>query len=160
MDALSEVLGHVRLKDTSWACVLAGTPWGLELEEMKGCVRFHYVTRGSCWLSVDDVQHPRIALSGGDLAVLPHGHAHTVRDQPRSPVASLQQALQRAASLSASADHRVKVGSGGAETNLVYGAFFIDDPDDAPILAMHGETVVAICRLNGATLQPTRVLNT
>jgi AraC-like DNA-binding protein len=135
MDALSEVLGHVRLKDTRWACVLAGTPWGLDLEEMKGCVRFHYVTRGSCWVSVQGVAQPRIALSGGDLAVLPHGHAHTVREQPRSRVTSLHEAMQRVASLSTSADHRVKVGGAGAETNLVYGAFIIDDPDEAPILA-------------------------
>ncbi len=134
MDALSEVLGHVRLKDTSWACILAGSPWGLELEEMKGCVRFHYVTRGSCWLSVEDVAHPRVALSGGDLAVLPHGHAHTVREQPRSRVASLHQAMDRAA-LRSSADHRVKMGGAGAETNFEYGAFMIDDPDEAPILA-------------------------
>jgi AraC-like DNA-binding protein len=123
------------LKEASWACILAGTPWGLELEEMKGCIRFHYVTRGSCWLAVEDVAHPRIALSGGDLAVLPHGHAHTVREQPRSRVASLREVMQREASLSTVADHRMKVGGSGAETNLVYGAFIIDDPDEAPILA-------------------------
>lgn len=75
MDALSEVLGHVRLKDAGWACILAGTPWGFSLEATKGCVRFHYVTRGSCWLSAEGVAQPRVALSGGDLAVLPHGHA-------------------------------------------------------------------------------------
>ena len=131
---MSDVLGHVRLKDTSWACVLAGAPWGLELEEMKGCIRFHYVTRGSCWVSLEGVAQPRIALSGGDLAVLPHGHAHTVREQPRSRVTSLHRVMQRA-SLSTSADHRVKVGGAGAETNLVYGAFIIDDPDETPILA-------------------------
>lgn len=135
MDALSDVLGHVRLKDTSWACVLAGTPWGLELEEMKGCVRFHYVTRGSCWVSVKGVAQPRIALSGGDLAILPHGHAHTVREQPRSRVTSLQHAMQRAASRSIGADHHVTVGGAGAETNLVHGAFIIDDPDEVPVLA-------------------------
>lgn len=150
MDALSEVLGHVRLKDTSWACVLAGTPWGLELPKTSGCIRFHYVTRGSCWLAVNgtavkttaangtavkSTAAPRIALSGGDLAVLPHGHAHTVRDQPRSRTTSLDAAVQRAA-FSSTTDHRVKVGGAGAETNLVYGAFFIDEPDEAPILAM------------------------
>lgn len=35
----------------------------------------------------------------------------------------------------------------------------IDDPE-APVLALNGDNVVAICRLNGVTLQPTRVLNT
>lgn len=135
MDALSEVLGHVRLKDTRWACVLAGTPWGFELEEMPGCVRFHYVTRGSCWISVKGVDQTRIALSGGDLAVLPHGHAHTVREQPRGRVTSLQEAIQRVASRPTSTDHHVKVGGTGPQTNIVHGAFLVDDPDEAPILA-------------------------
>lgn len=33
------------------------------------------------------------------------------------------------------------------------------DPDH-PIIAVHGERVVAICRISGATISPTRVLNT
>lgn len=43
--------------------------------------------------------------------------------------------ITAAASRSTSTDHHVKVGGGGAETNIVHGAFIIDDPDDAPILA-------------------------
>ena len=84
MDALSEVLGHVRLKDTSWACFGASAPWGVSLREAKRCVRFLYLMRGNCWLSIDKTSQPRIALSGGDLAVMPQGHGYAIRDQPRS----------------------------------------------------------------------------
>jgi len=38
----------------------------------KSCVRFHYMVRGSAWLSVDNTEQPDVALSGGDLAVLLH----------------------------------------------------------------------------------------
>jgi AraC-like DNA-binding protein len=90
---------------------------------------------GANGTAVKGTAQPRIALSGGDLAVLPQGHAHTVREQPRSRVTSFDEVMQRAEALSTS-DHRVKVGGAGAETNLVYGAFFIDDPEEATILAM------------------------
>ena len=90
MDALSEVLSSVRLKSTIWVCSQAAAPWGLSLGAARSkcaarsTVRFHYVTRGSCWLSVDKHSEPRIALSGGNLVVLPLGHGHMLRDQPLS----------------------------------------------------------------------------
>jgi len=81
---MSEVLSSVRLKSTQGAA-----PWACRHVKPRSCetrwkVRFHYVTRGSGWLSVDKHSEPPIALSGGDLVVLPLGHGHTLRDQPRS----------------------------------------------------------------------------
>src|SRR6478672_13451366 len=84
MDALSAVLAPVRLQQTRWALTVGRTPWGVALSGGKSCVRFHYMVRGSAWLSVDDTNEPDVALSGGDLAVLPLGHAHVLRDHPRS----------------------------------------------------------------------------
>jgi AraC-like DNA-binding protein len=135
MDALSEVLGHVRLKDTSWACFLASTPWGISFREMKGCVRFHYVSRGSCWLSLEKSSQPRIALSGGDLAVLPQGHGHAIRDLPRSFTTKFDELVKRSESLTPGTVHHLKVGRAGAETSMIYGAFMIDDRFETPMLA-------------------------
>jgi len=135
IDALSEVLGHVRLKDTSWACSQASAPWGISFREAKGCVRFHYVMRGSCWLSIDKSAAPRIALSGGDLAVLPQGHGHTIRDQPRSGHTSFDEVLRRAAAETSGVVHHVKFGGAGAQTSLIYGAFMIDAPVETPMLS-------------------------
>jgi hypothetical protein len=84
MDALSAVLAPVRLQQTCWAFTVGRAPWGLAFPGGQSCIRFHYVLRGSAWLSVDKTDEPRIALSGGDLAVLPLGHAHVLRDHPRS----------------------------------------------------------------------------
>jgi AraC-like DNA-binding protein len=135
MDALSEVLGRVRLRDTSWACVIAGSPWGVSFPEARGCVRFHYVSRGSCWLSVDKSSQPRIALSGGDLVVLPQGHAHTIREQPRGPAVGFDEAVKRAASLNQGFVHHVGIGGPGARTSLIYGAFTFDESFETPVLA-------------------------
>jgi AraC-like DNA-binding protein len=135
MDALSEVLSHVRLKETRWACALASAPWGIAHPETKGCVRFHFVSRGSCWLSVDKSSQPRVALSGGDLVLLPQGHGHVIRDQPRSHLTKFEELMSRAQSDAPGGVHRVSLGSGGAETNIIYGAFMLDDPFEIPMLA-------------------------
>jgi AraC-like DNA-binding protein len=135
MDALSEVLGHVRLKDTSWACLLATSPWGVSLREAKGCVRFLYVVRGGCWLSIDEASQPRTALSAGDLAVMPQGHGYTIRDQPRSSTIRFDELARRATSATTGVTHHLKVGGAGAEANIVHGAFMIDDPFETPMLA-------------------------
>src|SRR5580693_4641155 len=78
MDALSAVLAPVRLQQTCWAFTVGRAPWGLAFMGGKSCVRFHYVVRGSAWLHVGDADEPDVALSGGDLAVLPLGHAHVL----------------------------------------------------------------------------------
>lgn len=130
MDALSDVLAHVRVKDTSWACLSGTAPWGVSAHEVTGCVRFLHVVRGSCWLALEN-SGERIALSGGDLAVMPQGHGFKVRDQPRSSSLKLDELMRRAAPGS----HHVSFGGGGAETNLIQGAFVIADPDETPMLA-------------------------
>ena len=82
MDALSAVLAPVRLQRTRWAFTAGRAPWGLSVPATKCCIRFHYLLHGNAWLSLDK---ERVALSGGELAVMPRGHAHTLRDHPRSP---------------------------------------------------------------------------
>jgi AraC-like DNA-binding protein len=135
MDALSEVLGHIRLKDTSWACFCATAPWGVGLKKAPGCVRFLYVLRGSCWLSIDRAAQPRIALAGGDLAVLPQGHGYAIRDQPRSLTVHLDELVRRAAGAAGGVVHHLRFGGAGAETNMIHGAFMVDDPFETPLLA-------------------------
>jgi AraC-like DNA-binding protein len=135
MDALSEVLGHVRLKDTSWACFGATAPWGVSLREAKGWVRFLYVVRGNCWLSVDRTSQPRIALAGGDLTVMPHGHGFLLRDQPRSSAINFDELVRRNASSRQGIIHHLKLGGAGVETNMIHGAFLIDDPFETPMLS-------------------------
>lgn len=137
MDALSAVLAPVRLQKTRWASTIARAPWGLTVPGAKNCVRFHYLVRGSAWLAVDkskDKDAPQVALSGGDLAVFPHGHGHALRDDPRSPLRSWNVCARSATEPTPGVLH-MNLGTKGAETTFISGAFVIDDPLATPILA-------------------------
>jgi AraC-like DNA-binding protein len=133
MDALSAVLAPVRLQQTRWALTVGRTPWGVALSVGKSCVRFHYMVRGSAWLSVDKTDEPDVALSGGDLAVLPLGHAHALRDHPRSASVQFDDVAQCD---SRSAVMQLEVGARGPETNFVTACFVLDDPLARQILAV------------------------
>ena len=133
MDALSAVLAPVRLQQTRWAFTVGRTPWGVALAGGKGCVRFHYVVRGSVWLSVDDTNEPDVALSGGDLAVLPLGHAHVLRDHPRSATVRFDDVAQCD---SRSAVMHLDLGAKGTETSFVTACFILDDPLARQILTV------------------------
>jgi AraC-like DNA-binding protein len=133
MDALSAVLAPVRLQQTRWAFTVGRTPWGVALSRGKSCVRFHYMVRGSAWLSVDKTDEPAVLLSGGDLAVLPLGHAHSLRDLPGS---SSVQFDDVARCDSRSAVMQLEIGAKGPEANFITACFVLDDPLAQQILAV------------------------
>jgi len=133
MDALSAILAPVRLQQTCWAFTVGRAPWGLAFPGKTSCVRFHYVVRGSAWLHVDGADEPDVALSGGDLAVVPLGHTHVLRDHPRSAAVGVDDVAQCG---SRSVVMQLDVGAKGAETNFVTGAFVLDDPLARQILAV------------------------
>jgi AraC-like DNA-binding protein len=133
MDALSAVLAPVRLQQTCWAFTVGRAPWGLTFPGRKSCIRFHYVVRGSAWLSVDHTDEPDVALSGGDLAVLPLGHGHVLRDHPRSPPVHVDDVAQCD---SRSVIMQLEVGAKGQETSFVTGAFVLEDPLARQLLAV------------------------
>ena len=59
-------------------------PWGRAFPPMPG-VALHIVVRGSCWLVPPGEAEP-VALEVGDVALLPHGHAHGMADRPGRPL--------------------------------------------------------------------------
>jgi hypothetical protein len=122
MDALSAVLAPVRLQQTRWALTAGRSPWGVSLPGGKNCVRFHYMVRGNAWLSVGKSNEPDLALSGGDLAVLPLGHAHVLRDHPRSALVRFEDVAQCD---SRSAVLQLELGKRGPETNFVTACFML-----------------------------------
>ena len=133
MDALSAILAPVRLQQTCWGFTVGRAPWGLTFPGRKSCVRFHYVVRGSVWLSVDNRDEPAVALTGGDLAVLPLGHGHVLRDHPGSASGHVDDVAQCG---SRSIIKQFEVGAKGPETNFVTGAFVLEDPLARQILAV------------------------
>lgn len=70
----------------------------------------------------------RIALSGGDLAVLPLGHAHELLDDPHTRPTSVDDVAECG---SRSVVMQLEVGAkgpGASETHFITGAFVLDDP--------------------------------
>lgn len=133
MDALSAVLATVRLQQTCWGFTIGRAPWGIAFTGTKSCVRFHYIVRGGAWLSVKNSDEPDVALSGGDLAVVPLGDSHVLRDDPGSVPVNVDDVAQCG---SRSVIMHLAVGAKGPETSFVTGAFVLDDPSARQILAV------------------------
>ena len=81
VDPLGEALHFLRMSGTFYCRSEFTAPWGLELPPMPGCLMFHVVTSGRCWLEVEGAE-PRL-LQPGDLALVPHGEGHRPGERAR-----------------------------------------------------------------------------
>jgi len=79
-DPLGETLHLLRLTGTLYCRSELTAPWGIELPPFEGCMMFHVVTAGHCWLEVEG-EEPQL-LPQGSLALVPHGHGHAIRSNP------------------------------------------------------------------------------
>ncbi len=86
-DPLADALKYLRMDGVFYCRSELTGPWGLDLPPMPGCLWFHVVTSGSCWLV--DSAGEKTFIRRGDLAVLPHGAGHRVLDEPGSPSRSV-----------------------------------------------------------------------
>lgn len=122
-DALGEALHLLQLRGVYYTRSELTAPWGLALPRVPDSLMFHVVTAGSCWLEVPGAVPLR--LQAGDLAVVPHGGGHRLRDDPASPVvdrfAQPHRRLGEGYEL-------LRYGGGGAATSMVCGAVRYDHP--------------------------------
>src|SRR5262249_27120926 len=129
LDPLGDALAAVRFRSTIFCRSDMTAPWGFSVAG-RDIATFHFVEEGQCWLEVDGVS-PKLRLVAGDLVLLPHGHAHVVRDAPRSPVARLDDLIEtRLEPDRATLRH----GGGGAPTTLICGGFTFESRDALPFL--------------------------
>lgn len=73
MDVLTDVLDRVRLKGTVLFHYELGRPWSLSLPKFPDAV-FHYLSRGSAGLALEDGRTVRI--SAGDFVLVSRGEPH------------------------------------------------------------------------------------
>jgi AraC-like DNA-binding protein/mannose-6-phosphate isomerase-like protein (cupin superfamily) len=128
-DLLSEFLRSLRVRSTTYCFSEMTTPWGFRVEA-QAVAAFHFVVSGACWIEAQDLDRP-IRLQTGDLAVVPPGHAHQVRDDLRSPVRPLQQII---ASHASQEGRRLQWGGDGARTQLLCGHLIFEDGAALPPL--------------------------
>jgi AraC family transcriptional regulator, alkane utilization regulator len=127
-DALGSVLADVRFRSTIFCRSEMTAPWGFSISG-RDIATFHFVEQGSCCLEVSDVK-AMTRLHAGDLVILPHGHAHVMRDAPASSVRRLDDLLAE----QPADDGMFTFGGGGPATRLICGGFIFDDREALPFL--------------------------
>lgn len=147
MDVLSDVLRECRVEGSVFCRFELGTAWAVAYPA-GDIAAFHVVTQGDCVLEVTagpdgaPVPRTRHALAEGDLVVLPHGHAHVLRDGPLDPPrdgapvvppASIE-ALVRMDGPGGPYGAAVRLGEGATAAGYVCGAFRFGDPRASALL--------------------------
>ena len=80
IDALSDIMQHVRLRSCVYFQRDFFGPWGMEIKD-TGFAQFHVVTHGNCVVIVDGQAHD---CTRGDVLFFPRGHEHILADKPNS----------------------------------------------------------------------------
>ena len=149
-DVLADVLGVTLLRSALYKRVEGRAPWGLSIPE-KPRAAFYLVARGSALLELKGEK--ALSLSAGDVAFLPHGTAHTLRDSETTPTRVVCDGAPRAFG---GARH---IGGTGAPCSIIAG-FFEREAGRVPVLLerMPNAVVVSPAESNvepwlGATVQ-------
>ena len=93
MDGLSEILNSFGVSATLFSQARFGTPWAVHTPALPTGI-FHVIVSGGAYLRVDG-EAPR-ALATGDIALLPHGHAHVMASDSAGapvPIASISKTV-------------------------------------------------------------------
>jgi AraC-like DNA-binding protein len=136
-DPVTQLLRVVRVRSTIYCRSLMRAPWGFGVEA-HGNPAFHVVTSGGCWLAVDG-EPDQIALSAGDLVVLPSGPRHWMRDHPETRATELEEIL---AATQLDDRGRLHHGGSGPRTTLLCGGFVLEGGAAHPILSALPRTLV------------------
>ena len=161
-DAVSSLLNAVKVHSSVFCLSDLGAPWGFEVAASK-IAKFHLVLEGKCWLQPQG--SGAILLSDGDLVILAHGTGHSMRDEPSSPVVSLE---TLASDHPLDAHARLDNGGAGTRTRLLCGGFGVSDtsdtswlsrvPDvmvlDSAAVGSWSESVVSLARLEADRVAP------
>jgi AraC-like DNA-binding protein len=123
VDPLGEALHFLRMSGTFYCRSELTAPWALALPPMKGCLSFHVVTSGRCWLETEG-ETPR-RLDAGDLALVPHGEGHRLSSEPGTPAPRIDELEHEHVSERYAI---LRHGGGGKPTALVCGAVRFDHP--------------------------------
>jgi AraC-like DNA-binding protein len=133
-DVLADVLGGTMLHSALYKRIEAHAPWGIAVRQ-KPRATFYVLARGSALLEVEG-ERP-LSLSAGDVAFLPHGTAHVLRDAKSSATVPICDGPPRASS------EPRRIGANGAQSSIVAG-FFERDGERSPVLLQRVPNVVRI----------------
>ena len=113
-DVLSDVLGAARLKLTLYNRMECRAPWGLAVVSHDRAA-FYLVARGTALLEIEGAEP--VVLSAGDVAFLPNGTPHTLRDSVKTKPQTVCEGHRRGST------SPCKFGGDGALTVITSGFF-------------------------------------
>jgi len=125
-DVISDVLRAVRLSAEVFGRFELSAPWGLRVPgEGESFLAFYVVARGGALLELEAADggaaSREVALSAGDVVVLPHGGTHVLHDA--SGVWAVDHTVGASGCPRPTSTEPVRFGGGGPTTTLVAGAF-------------------------------------
>jgi AraC-like DNA-binding protein len=140
-DALSEALSAVRVSSAVFYHALCRAPWGFSVPDLRDVgpllvpggerlVGYHLVIEGRALVRFQDSDD--VPVVAGDLVIVPHGDAHTVRDG--SPARLVDSRAELGKTLAGELT-TVRVGGDGARTCFVCGYFACERNADRLFLA-------------------------
>jgi AraC-like DNA-binding protein/uncharacterized protein YjlB len=135
-DALSTVLGRVRLEGAILSRAELAAPWGVSSGALPTGV-FHAVLRGKAVVQVGDRRGQ--TLDEGDVLLLPHGSPHVLADrQDRRPVPLLQLPAHEEAGVTV-----VTGGGDGPRTSILCGTVRFPEGTAHTLLGALPEVLIA-----------------
>jgi AraC-like DNA-binding protein len=130
VDPLSEILQDFRLSGVNYGRCELHPPWSLSFAHQP-LLRFHFVSRGPCWLHTDTQGWQE--LRDGDLVLLPQGTAHRLSSAPDVVGDSLNDC--RVKDLGSNVCEVVQKGAGATST-LVSGSMALGAYALHPLIAL------------------------
>jgi AraC-like DNA-binding protein len=129
-DAVSDVLGLVRMRGEFVCESEAAAPWSVRIQRPGS--HMHVVQQGFLWLQIDGEEKP-LRVAAGELIILPHGGAHVLSSDPRLRPIMLEQAIAEDARRDTLVFH---MGAAGVETRLMCARFYFAGVLAARLLAV------------------------
>ena len=136
-DVLTSVLNTLQFKGKVFCYSKFTAPWAIRMKA-KNYAHFHVVQHGQGCVELE-ASGERTLLTTGDLVILPHGHAHTLKDKPETRAVDVDRLLE------CRVDHVLRYGGGGAETTTVCGGFTFENEIGNPILPLLPEMIYVSC---------------
>src|SRR6266498_1149730 len=109
-DVLTDVLNTLHFRGQVFCYSEFTTPWALKLPA-SDFAHFHVFEHGEGWIKLEESES-QISMASGDLAIVPHGSAHVLRDNPKTRPVSLERLLKQRSP----GDRVVRHGGGGPAT--------------------------------------------
>lgn len=128
MDVLTEVLRDGRARCAIYGRLELTAPWGVRVEGASR-LTFYAIARGGAVL---EAKGTKLHLGVGDLVFLRKGLLHTLKDQPRSRAASVDEVY---AQRGGRCGGLVQYGGGGAPSTIISGGFSFEPIVFNPVLA-------------------------